>query len=544
MSNIKNSASIIRLPIIIAITLICGIFIGAKMFNHGNKVNDIPRFASKFKDILYHIQTKYVDTVNTKQLTEEAINKMLEKLDPHSVYIRQEEIQMARAQLESNFEGIGVEFQIIKDTILVVTPISGGPSEAVGIQAGDKIVKVDDKVVAGTKLTNADVFRYLRGKKGTKVKLGIARRGQKKLLDFVVTRDKIPTFSVDVSYMINSEVGYIKVSRFSESTYDEFKRGLIQLQAKGMKKLILDLRGNPGGYMDRATRMADEFLDGNKLIVYTKGKLNSYNTEHRSYQGNGIFEKGPVIVLIDEGSASASEIVSGALQDNDRALIVGRRSFGKGLVQMPIDLGDSTELRLTISRYYTPSGRSIQKPYGKSEDDYGSDLFNRYKHGEFFVADSIKFDQNLKYKTLRGRTVYGGGGIMPDMFIPRDTSMYTNYLSALFNSGVIRDYTFEYGFSKGKELEKMGFEKYKSEFVVSDAMLKEIVKMGEKAEVKFNQKEYDKSKVFLRNQVKALIARSVWKSEGYYPIINEIDEMVPKALTLFDKAEKIEKGDL
>jgi len=541
MSEIKNSASIIRLPIIIAITLVGGIFIGAKMFNTGTQVNDISKSANKFRDIISYINSEYVDTVNTDQLTEEAINKMLEKLDPHSVYIPPKDMDMAKAQLEGDFEGIGIEFQILKDTLYVVSPISGGPSEAVGLQAGDKIVQVDSKNIASIKLSTQDVFKYLRGKKGTKVNLSIQRKGQKKWLDFTITRDKIPTFSVDVAYMINSEVGFLKVNRFTANTYNEFKKGMTDLKAKGMKKLILDLRGNPGGYMDKATQMVDEMLDGNKLIVFTKSKQSRYNTETRA-NTSGIFEKGPVIVLIDEGSASASEIVSGALQDNDRALIVGRRSFGKGLVQMPISLGDNSELRLTISRYYTPSGRSIQKPYLKGEDDYNMDIVNRYKHGEFFNADSIKFDDKLKYKTTKGRTVYGGGGIMPDIFIARDTSMFTGYLNQLFNSGVIREYTLEYGFNKKKELEKMSLEQFRKSFEVTDAMLADINKQAQKAEIKFNESDFNRSKEFIKNQVKALIARSVWKNEGFYPVFNEQDEMFNKAMNLFDKAAAIEQG--
>lgn len=541
MSEIKNSASIIRLPIIIAITLIGGIFIGAKMFTSDTQVNDVNKSANLFGEILYHVTNQYVDTVNTSQLTEEAINKLLEKLDPHSVYIPLRDVQAARSQLQSSFEGIGIEFTILKDTLYVVTPISGGPSEAVGLQAGDKIVMVDGKNIANIKLTNAEVFKYLRGNKGTKVNLSIQRRSQKKLLEFTIIRDKIPTFSVDVSYMVDKQVGYIKISRFAENTYNEFKKSITELKAAGMTKLILDLRGNPGGYMDRATNIADDFLDGNKLIVYTKNKLPNSTQETRAFM-NGVFEKGPVIVLIDEGSASASEIVSGALQDNDRALIVGRRSFGKGLVQMPIRLSDDSELRLTISRYYTPSGRSIQKPYVKGEEDYESDLLNRYKHGEFFSADSIKFDEKNKYKTAKGRVVYGGGGIMPDIFIPRDTSMYTNYLNQLFNSGIIREYTQEFGFNKKKDLEKMSFEQFNKSFNVSDAMLADINKMAQKAEVKFNEKEYLRSKEFIKNQVKANIARIVWKNEGFFPVYNEQDEMFNKAMQMFDKAEKIEKG--
>lgn len=542
MSEIKNSKWAIRLPLIVAITLIGGIFIGAKMFGNETKGNDPLRSSNKFRDIIHYISSEYVDTVNIEELTDEAITKMLEKLDPHSVYIPPKDIDMAKAQLESDFEGIGIEFQIMKDTLLVSGVIPTGPSEQVGLNAGDKIMKVDDKNIFNIKLTNQDVFKYLRGKKGTKVKVSIKRRGVAKLMDFTITRDKIPTFSVDAAIMIDEQTGYIKVNRFAQKTYEEFKKGLTELKAKGVKRMVLDLRGNPGGYMDHATKMADEFLSGDKMIVFTKGKQSRYNQEHRCYIP-GDFEKGAVIVLVDEGSASASEIVSGALQDNDRGLVVGRRSFGKGLVQMPIPLGDNSELRLTISRYYTPSGRSIQKPYSKGDgDSYEMDLTNRYKKGEFFNQDSIKFDKKLQFKTSKGRTVYGGGGIMPDYFVPRDTSMLTNYLGELYNKGIIREYTLEYIFANKKELEKMPFDTFKKTFDITDTMLKDLIAMGEKEGAKFVEKDYNRSKEYIKNQVKSLIARGVWKNEGFYSIYLEKDEVFLQAMKLFDKAEKIEKG--
>ncbi len=542
MSENKNSSWAIRLPIIVAATLACGVFIGAKMFGNETKANDPMSAASKFRDIIHIISSDYVDTVNTDELTDEAISKMLEKLDPHSVYIPPKDIDMAKSQLKSDFEGIGIEFQILKDTLMVSGVIPTGPSEQVGLMAGDKILKVDDKNIANVKLTNEDVFKYLRGKKGTKVKIGIKRRNESKLLDFTITRDKIPTFSVEAAIMVDDKTGYIKVNRFAEKTYDEFKKGLTELKTKGVKRMILDLRGNPGGYMDHAIRMSDEFLSGDKMVVFTKGKQARYNQEHRC-MFPGDFEKGPVIVLVDEGSASASEIVSGALQDNDRALIVGRRSFGKGLVQMPIALGDNSEIRLTISRYYTPSGRSIQKPYTKGDGDaYEMDLANRYKKGEFFSSDSIKFDKKLQYFTLKNRKVYGGGGIMPDIFVPRDTSMFSSYLGELFNRGCIRDYTFEYIVTNKKTLENMPFASFKSDFKITDDMLKDLVKLGEKEKIKFVEKDFNKSKEYLRNVLKSMIARGIWQMQGYYQIALEKDEVFLQAMKLFGKAENIEKG--
>jgi len=536
-----NPRKYYKFPFFLALAVICGIFVGAVMNSDGGK-NNVTQSFKRYYEILNYVENDYVDTVNMNELVDFSIVKMLEKLDPHTAYIPKKDIDIARSQLEGDFEGIGIEFNIIKDTIYVVAPISGGPSEAVGLMAGDKIIKVDDKAVAGTGITNGDVFSKLRGPKGTKVKVTILRKNSAKLLDFVITRDKIPTYSVDVAYMVDPITGYIKVSRFSANTYTEFKQALTNLKAKGMKQLIIDLKDNPGGYMDRATRIVDELLDDRKLIVYTDGKDPRYDSRIEAYM-NGDFEKGPVIVLINEGSASASEIVSGALQDNDRALIVGRRSFGKGLVQMPIPLSDGSELRLTISRYYTPSGRSIQKPYDRNNaDDYSADLLKRYQHGEFFHADSIKFNDSLKYKTLKGRYVYGGGGIMPDIFVPRDTTAFTTYLVELFNKNIIREYTLDYFSNNKEELQKMTFDEFKKSFTVTDKMLKDVVDLATRSGVKYKESEFNKSKSMLRNNIKAYIGRSVWGNNGFYPIINETDEIFLSALKQWDKAKEIETG--
>ena len=531
----------VKVPLLLGITLAGGILIGANLFGSKNSGDDFGKNINKMREIMTLIDREYVDTVNSDQITDFAINKMLENLDPHSAYIPTKEVELAKAPLEGGFDGIGVEFFILKDTIMVVSPISGGPSEAVGIRAGDKIIMVDDKSVAGQKITNRDVFSKLRGKKGTKVKLSIGRKGEKKLMDFVVTRDKIPTHSVDVSYMIDNQVGYIKVSRFSATTYDEFKEAMTKLVGKGMQKLVLDLRDNPGGYMDRATKMADEFLSGNKMIVYTDGKGSRYDQQLRAY-APGDFEKGNVIVLINEGSASASEIVAGALQDNDRALIVGRRSFGKGLVQMPIPLSDGSELRLTISRYYTPSGRSIQKPYSKDEDEYASDLNKRYEHGEFFHADSIKFVDSLSYKTINGRVVYGGGGIMPDYFVPFDTTLNSRYLGGLYNKNIIREYALDYSDANKAKLTAMQFEDYNKNFVVTEKMLTDLKALATKNGLAYDEKQYNRSKPLITNTLKAFIARNVWKDEGFFPVMAKQDDVLQKALSLFDKAEAVEQG--
>jgi carboxyl-terminal processing protease len=541
VKKISNSGFYIKLPVFIALALVCGIFIGAIMSGKSGKYN-IAQNYMKFAEILNYVEKDYVDTVNIEDLVDYSIVKMLEKLDPHTAYIPKKDIEIARSQLEGDFEGIGIEFNIIKDTIYVVAPISGGPSESVGLMAGDKIIKVDDQNVGGQNITNAEVFSKLRGKKGTKVKVTVLRKTMQNPLDFVITRDKIPTYSVDVSYMIDPVTGYIKISRFSANTYTEFKEALTMLKSKGMKQLMLDLRDNPGGYMDKATKIADEFLADRKLIVYTDGKDSRYDSKAEAYL-NGAFEKGPIIVLVNEGSASASEIVSGALQDHDRALIIGRRTFGKGLVQMPIPLSDGSELRLTISRYYTPSGRSIQKPYNPNNaEDYNAELLNRYKHGEFFHADSIKFVDSLKYKTENGRTVYGGGGIMPDIFVPRDTSAFTPYLIELFNKNIIREYTLDYYSNNRKDLEKISFEEFQKNFEITDKMLAEVINLATASDIPLKESEFRKSKTFLKQNIKAYIARGIWGNKGFFPIINQTDEIYTTALKSFEKAKNVEKG--
>jgi carboxyl-terminal processing protease len=447
----------------------------------------------------------------------------------------------ANEDLQGNYEGIGIEFNIFHDTLVVVSPLSGGPSEAVGLQSGDKIIKVVDKTIAGIGLKNSDVFKLLKGPKGTEVKIE-AIRGNRKPMEFTIIRDKIPQFSIDVSYMVTPEVGYIKISRFASTTYEEFKEALDNLKKTGMKKLILDLQGNPGGYMNEATEIADEFLPAGKKIVYTDGQDERFNTDVIASSA-GDFENGDLIVLVNEGSASASEILSGALQDNDRALIVGRRSFGKGLVQRPFDLSDGSELRLTISRYYTPSGRSIQKPYGEGES-YSRDLALRYQKGEFFHADSVQFNDSLKYKTANGRTVYGGGGIMPDYFVPLDTSLSSRYLNLLFISNSIQEYTFQYAEQHREELEKMGGENFVKRFVVTDEMLNELVLTGIRNKVTPDRNDLNHSKPAFQNSVKALIARKIWKNDGYYQVLNETNEVLQQALQLFDRIPELNRSKM
>ena len=537
--KIQNTKAQIRLPLFLSIAIAAGIFIGANMTSSSStKGSDLAQSLHKFKEILSYIDRNYVDEVETDELVEKAISDMLEELDPHTSYIPAEEQEYSRSQLEGNFDGIGIEYNIFRDTIYVVAPLSGGPSEKVGLLTGDKIIKVDNENVAGIGINTRGVLDRLRGPKGTHVTVSIQRKNNKELLDFEIIRDKIPQFSVDASYMIDSEIGYIKVNRFTATTYDEFKLALNKLDEQGLKKLILDLTGNPGGYMSMAIQMADEFLPGDPMIVFTKGKELRYNQEHRAGM-EGIFENRPLVVLIDEGSASASEIVSGAIQDNDRGLVVGRRSFGKGLVQMPIDLTDGSELRLTISRYYTPSGRSIQRSYEGGKDDYYSDIYNRYTSGEMYNADSIHQNDSLKYKTVKGRTVYGGGGIMPDYFIPIDTTGNSSYLNKLFTTNAIREYSLTYSDANRKKLEKEGFDKYFTEFNVSEQMLNELVAVAEESGLPFNQSQFNHSKELIKVYLKAQIARGVWNNDGFYPIFNQTNEIYMKAIQLFDQAEAI-----
>ncbi len=538
MRAIKNSKFQVRLPLILALGLAVGILIGAKMAYLQPSENDIFSSVQKFRKVLTFIDREYVDEVNTDKLVESAIEKITEELDPHTSYISAEDVALANSQLQGEFEGIGIEFNLIRDTIYVISPLAGGPSEKAGLHAGDKIIKVNGKTVAGVDIENRDVIEMLRGKKGTKVDITVKRGKSDEMLDFTLKRDKIPQHSVDVSYMINDNTGYIKVSRFSANTYDEFKDALESLQQNGLRRLVLDLRGNPGGYLDKAVSMADEFLKDNKLIVYTQGKQEKYNSEHRA-TAKGDFQERPLIVLIDEGSASASEIVAGALQDNDRALIVGRRSFGKGLVQLAIKLGDGSEMRLTISRYYTPSGRSIQKPYEGGLEAYQEDRLTRFEHGEFFVEDSIKFADSLKYSTTKGRVVYGGGGIMPDYFVPLDTSYNSEYFRKLVFNNVIREYAISYHENHKKQLSNMEFDYFKDNFVVTTQMLDEVISKGEKLKIAYSQEDFLKSKPLIETQIKALIARSEWGDKGYYPIINSNDEIYTEALTMFSKAQQL-----
>ncbi len=541
MEEQKNSSYQISLPLILCIGLAAGVLIGASITNKSGS-GDIGNDVQKMREVLSLIKNEYVDETQTDVLVEDAIEHMLRELDPHSSYLSAKDQVAANEDLRGNFEGIGIEFNIFHDTLTVVAALSGGPSESVGIRAGDKIVKVNETNIAGIGLSNRDVQKHLKGPKGTEVKIEIIRKNVKEPINFTIIRDKIPQFSVDASYMINSDIGYIKVNRFSQTTFSEVKEALSKLKKSGMTKLILDLQGNPGGYMDQAVGIADEFLKKGEKIVFTKGHETKYNEESFATD-RGDFEQGDLIILVNESSASASEIVAGALQDNDRALIVGRRSYGKGLVQRPFSLDDGAEIRLTISRYYTPSGRSIQKPYNNLEE-YENDMSKRYKKGEFFSADSIHFNDSLKYETLNGRSVYGGGGIMPDYFVPLDTTSSSKYFNQLYNANILREYAFTYAEQNKTQLEEKGYSSYLEKFEVNDTMLSQIVAMGVNEKINPRPNDLAKNKRLFQLYLKAEIARTVWDNQSFYPIINETNEVLQQAIKLFDRIPELNKSKM
>jgi carboxyl-terminal processing protease len=484
------------------------------------------------------ISNLYVDDVDEKKLVEDAIRGMLSKLDPHSSYMTPKEVKDANEPLSGNFEGIGVQFNMIEDTLLVIQPVTNGPSEKVGIIAGDRIVSVNDSAIAGVKMSKEEIMKRLRGPKGTKVKLGVIRQGIKDRLTFTVVRDKIPVKSVDAVYMIRPQIGYIRIGNFGATTHQEFMEGLKTLRDQGMQHLILDLQENGGGYLKAAVDIANEFLQRGDLIVYTEGRKVP-RTEYKA-DGGGVMQQGKVVVLVDSYTASAAEIVTGAIQDQDRGIVVGRRTFGKGLVQRPLDMPDGSMIRLTIAHYYTPSGRCIQKPYKKGENrDYAMDVINRLKSGELTNPDSIHFADSLKYETLRQhRTVYGGGGIMPDEYIPLDTTLYTNYHRELSAKSIVLQQNLRYVDSHRKKLKKewTSFADYKQRYEVPQTLIDAIFKEGEKQKIKpKDDAELKKTIPYLRLQLKALIARDIWDMSEYFSVYNEENEMVKRALKVIEK---------
>ena len=527
----RNKTIISFLPLIFSIVLVAGMLIGA--FISKSRLQGAGALISrqdKLTALISFIEREYVDTISRSRLVEMAIPSMLENLDPHSVYLPAEEVQRVNEPLEGNFDGIGVQFNMLNDTVVVIQTISGGPSERLGIMAGDRILTIDDSLVAGKGIPNTDIVSKLRGNRGTTVKVGVSRQNISGLIDFEITRDRIPLYSVDVSYMINQETGYIKISQFARTTFQEYIEAVQKLSARGMSGLIIDLRGNGGGYLDAATNIADQFLGEESLIVYTEGKAQPRTNLFASSRGLNLDTK--VIILIDEWSASASEILAGAIQDNDRGLIVGRRSYGKGLVQTQNMFSDGSGVRLTVARYYTPSGRSIQKPYDQGSEKYFGELYERFANGEFFEADSIRFTDSLNFRTTKGRIVFGGGGIMPDLFMPGDTADITPYLSEITRKGLVYRFAFDYADKNRKTLSQYKDASTIERFMNTQGLLENFLSFAEQEGVKRNVREVAKSGHIIHTQLKAYIARNILDNEGFYPVIQSVDNTLLRSIEL------------
>lgn len=529
------------LPLILVVSVVVGMYLGSFLTNiSGNKsMVFYPKKKSnavgKLNEILHFIEDSYVDSVDGKELLENSINAMLTNLDPHSYYISPKEFDGMNDPLEGNFEGIGVEFRIKDDTVMVVSTIANGPSEKLGMQAGDRIVKVDTVKIDGTGITNEGVIKLLKGPRGTKVNVYVKRKGTNKPLHFAVIRDQIPIFSVDAPYMIDKNTGYIKITRFSKTTHEEFVNAAANLIEQGMDNLIIDLRENGGGVLSTAINIADEMLVEDQMIVYTKGRSRA-KSEYFSTR-RGILKNTKLAVLINENSASASEILAGALQDNDRATIIGRRSFGKGLVQEQIPWPDGSALRLTVARYYTPSGRSIQKPYNNGIEAYNNESYKRFENGELLSADSIHFIDSLKYFTKKGEVVYGGGGIMPDIFVPIDTVGGTEYLYQLRYKGLIQEFALNY-VDKNRVLLKKEYRdalKFKHNFKLTNTLFNEFIKYATDAGVERKLMQIIASKELIIRSLRADICRNLYGNFGYYVIVNDDDKAIKEALNVLEK---------
>lgn len=527
--GLKNKGFVVYFPLIIALSLALGLLAG-RYFNNSNSENRfiiIPK-ANKLDNVLNYIENEYVDDISKSELIERSIPRILQDLDPHSQYIPAAELEKVNEPLEGNFSGIGIQFNMLNDTLVVIQTIANGPSQKAGILAGDRIIEVDGIRVAGINMPSDSIVVILRGTRGTQVNVRISRRNVDELLSFDITRDNIPLYSVDISYMIKDDIGYVKLNKFSATTVEEYTSAVTHLRGLGMKKLILDLRENGGGYMDAAVFIADQFLNGNELIVYTQGKARA-KQDYNSIPG-GLCTDIDLAILIDENSASASEILAGAIQDNDRGIIIGRRSFGKGLVQEQKSLADGSAIRLTIARYYTPTGRSIQKPYNKDLDLYYGEMNERYVHGELENADSNKFDDSLKFLTPGGKIVYGGGGIMPDVFVPIDTIDVTDYLLDIANQGLVYRYSLKYSDENRNLLEGL---KTPGEFVDllnKRNVLRSFILYADEQGVKESKKEIKISERILKAQLYANITRNFLNNEGYFTIIQDIDKTLQKAV--------------
>lgn len=537
----KNSSRFT--PVVIAISIVIGILIGTFYTKHfaGNRLGIINGSSNKLNALLRIIDDQYVDTVNMTDLVEKAMPQILAELDPHSTYIPAQNLEEVNSELEGSFSGIGVQFTIQDDTIHINAVVQGGPSEKVGLMAGDRIVSVNDSSFVGKKVTNETAMRTLKGPKGSEVKLGIKRASEKGLLSFTIARGDIPQNTIDAAYMLDNDFGYVQVSKFGRTTHVELLNALAQLNHKNCKGLIIDLRGNTGGYMEAAVRMVNEFLPEGKLIVYAEGR-NYERTEDKA-NGTGSCQRLPLIVLVDEGSASASEIFSGAIQDNDRGTIVGRRSFGKGLVQQPIDFNDGSAIRLTIARYYTPAGRCIQRPYESGKDrNYELDLYTRYEHGEFFSKDSIKLDESTRYYTGLGRSVYGGGGIMPDVFVPQDTTGVTSYLSNVLSKGLTIQFAFQYTDMNRDKLNQFDSEESLLNYLRHQGVVEKFIQYADKKGVQRRNILIQKSYKLLERNLYGNIIYNMLGKEAYIRYINESDPTVKKAIELLEKGEAFPKA--
>lgn len=526
----------IAYPIILAIAIVGGVFIGLNL-----KVQNTPSFNSnpaflqpdKLSLMLRLIERDYVDSLNKGDVIESIIPDMLETLDPHSSYISASDMQAVSEEMRGNFSGIGVQFVMEHDTVLIVDVVSGGPSQKLGILSGDRIVKVEDQNIAGQNIESDSIVSMLRGEKGTIVNISVYRPGYNDLLDFEIERGEIPLYSIDAAYMITTEIGLIKVNRFAESTYAEFVEAMKNLAQQGAEKLIVDLRGNAGGSLQTVIQMVDEFLPKDRLIVYTEGKSRS---RQNFYSSNaGVWIEKDVAVLIDEFSASASEIFAGAIQDNDRGIIVGRRSFGKGLVQEQIPFFDGSALRLTVARFYTPSGRSIQKPYNNGNDEYYKDFQRRVEHNELSIADSIQFDDSLRYTTIGGRPVFGGGGIMPDFFVPVDTIGVNDFFSAVASKNMVYRYAFDYSDSNRNKLNSFESARKLVEYLEQQEVFAAFIDHVKNNEITYTHKDYNEAVPLLKTQLYAYIARNIFGDDGFYQIYFEIDKTVEKTIELMQQ---------
>ena len=546
----KRNRLIIFMPLIVSIALIIGIFLGNWITtirirslvsdeisnqrfsirpgnNSGSGFSLTPK-GSKVSSALQYILNEYVDTVSIGNLNEAVMPALVDNLDPHSIYIPATDFQRFSEPLVGNFSGIGVSFNMTDDTVAIINTIPNGPSEMVGIMAGDRIIMVDDSVVAGVNMPSNDIVKMLKGPKNTQVKVSVYRRGEKAPIDFEITRDDIPIYSVDVAYKVNENTGYIKISQFAQTTYHEFMQAIEKLKTQGVEKLIIDLRRNGGGIMDAATMIADQFLEEGQLIVYTEGRTRPRENDYAS--SRGILKNDIVVVLMDESSASASEILAGAIQDNDRGLVIGRRSFGKGLVQEEMRFADGSALRLTVARYYTPTGRSIQRSYENGKDDYYHDFAERFSRGEYEYEDSIKFDDSQKFVTPGGKIVYGGGGIMPDVFVPLDTTGASEYYNKVRSLGLMYRFAFYYTDIHRSSLDQFTAAREIEGYLDDQDLLPQFIKYASEKGVPPDYKDIRISELVLQKTIKAYVARNIIDNDGFYPIIADIDETLKVAI--------------